>query len=96
MVPVLAYWRGVRSCYDRGMLGRGRDWLRWLAAALAAIAVVRVGLYLALPALPPPFAWSGSVMLGLALVFLVLPLPHEALLAYRESPEQRPDRPADV
>jgi hypothetical protein len=78
------------------MLGRGRDWLRWIAAVLAAVAVVRLGLHLALPGLPPPFAWSGSVMLGLAAVFLLLPLPHEALLAYREPPEERPDRPANV
>lgn len=77
------------------MLGRGRDWLRWVGAALAAIALVRVGLYLALPGLPAPFAWSGAVMLGLAAVFLFMPLPHEALLAYKMPPEDRPDRPAN-
>ena len=77
------------------MLGKKRDWLRWMAAAVAAILAVRVGLYLLLPGLPPPFAWGGSVMLGLALMFLLAPLPHEALLAYRLPPEQHPDRPAD-
>jgi len=78
------------------MLGRGRDWLRWLAAALIAVAVVRLGLSVLLPGLPVPFAWGGSVMLGLAIVFLFLPLPHEALLAYKMPPEERPDRPTHV
>ena len=76
------------------MLGRGRDWLRWLTVAVAAIGLVRLGFHLALPGLPQPFAWSGAVMLGLALVFLLLPLPHEALLVPRPAPGQRPDRPA--
>jgi len=75
------------------MLGRGRDWVRWLVVAATAIGLVRLALHLLLPALPQPFAWSGSLMLGLALVFLLLPLPHEALLVYRPAPEQRPDRP---
>jgi hypothetical protein len=74
------------------MLGRGRDWIRWLAVAAAAIGLIRLGLHLLLPLLPQPFAWSGSVTLGLALVFLLFPLPHEALLAHRPGPEQRPDR----
>jgi peptidoglycan/LPS O-acetylase OafA/YrhL len=74
------------------MLGRGRDWLRWLAVAAATIGLVRLLLHLVLPALPQPFAWSGAVMLGLALVLLLLPLPHEALLVPRPAPDQRPDR----
>jgi hypothetical protein len=77
------------------MLGRGRDWLRWLAAAVAAVGLVRVAFYVMLPVLPQPFAWGGAVMLGLALVFLLLPLPHEALLAHRPAPEQGPDQPID-
>ena len=84
--------RVVIPCYDRIMLGRGRDWIRWLAVAVAAVGLIRLGLHLLLPALPQPFAWSGSAMLGLALVFLLLPLPHEALLVHRPAPEQRPDR----
>lgn len=75
------------------MLGRGRDWVRWLAAVLAAVGLIRLAFHLLLPTLPQPFAWSGSVMLALALVFLLLPLPHEALLAHRSTPEQRPDLP---
>ena len=74
------------------MLGRGRDWIRWLAVAVATIGLIRLGLFLLLPLLPQPFAWSGSVTLGLALVFLLRPLPHEALLVHRPVPEQRPDR----
>jgi hypothetical protein len=74
------------------MLGRARDWIRWLAVALMAVGLIRLGLHLLLPVLPQPFAWGGSVMLGLALVFLLLPLPHEALLIPRPTPEQRPDR----
>lgn len=76
------------------MLGRGRDWVRWLLAAGAAVGLVRLVFSLLLPALPGPFAWAGAVMLGLALVFLVLPLPHEALLAYRTSPAEHPDGPS--
>jgi hypothetical protein len=76
------------------MLGRGRDWLRWLAVAVAAIGLIRLGFHLAMPALPQPFAWSGALMLGLALTFLLLPLPHEALLVPRPELDQRPDRPA--
>lgn len=75
------------------MFGRGRDWVRWLVVAAAAVGLIRLALHLLLPSLPQPFAWSGSVMLGLALVFLLLPLPHEALLAYQPGPEQRPDQP---
>jgi hypothetical protein len=79
------------SCYDPAMLGRGRDWARWLIVAVAAVGLVRLGLHLMLPALPQPFAWSGAVMLGLALVFLLVPLPHEALLAHRPVPDPRQD-----
>ena len=75
------------------MLGRGRDWVRWLVVAAAAVGLIRLALHLLLPALPQPFAWSGALMLGMALVFLLLPLPHEALLAHRPVPEQRPDQP---
>ena len=74
------------------MLGRGRDWIRWLAVATATVGLVRLGFHLLLPALPQPFAWGGSLTLGLALVFLLVPLPHEALLVHRPAPEQRPDR----
>jgi hypothetical protein len=74
------------------MLGKGRDWVRWLVVAAAAVGLIRLGMHVLLPALPQPFAWSGSVMLGLALVFLLLPLPHEALLAHRPAPDRRPDR----
>jgi hypothetical protein len=73
------------------MLGKGRDWVRWLAVAAAVVGLIRLGTHLLLPALPQPFAWSGSVMLGLALVFLLLPLPHEALLAHRPPPDHRQD-----
>lgn len=82
------------------MLGSGRAWLRWLGAALVAVALVRLAFHLILPVLPQPFAWGGALMLGLSLVFLLLPLPHEALLAHRlvpeprPLPEQPPDRPA--
>jgi hypothetical protein len=79
--------------YDPVMLGRGRDWIRWLAVAVASVGLVRLGFLLLLPGLPQPFAWGGSLMLGLALVFLLLPLPHEALLAHRSVPEPRPDLP---
>jgi hypothetical protein len=75
------------------MLGSGRAWLRWLVAAVVVVGLVRLGFSLVLPLLPSAFAWGGSVMLGLALVFLLLPLPHEALLVHRPSPEHRPDRP---
>jgi peptidoglycan/LPS O-acetylase OafA/YrhL len=77
------------------MLGRGRDWLRWLVAAVAAIGLIRLAFHVLLPVLPQPFAWGGAVMLGLALVFLLLPLPHEALLAHRPPPEQQVDQPTD-
>lgn len=83
---------GVGPCYDRAMFGRARDWVSWLAVAVTAILLVRLGLWLALPGLPQPFAWSGSLMLGLALVFLLRPLPHEALLAHRPVREPGPDR----
>ena len=66
--------------------------MRWLAVAMAAVGLVRLAFHLLLPALPQPFAWSGALMLGLALVFLFLPLPHEDLLVHRPVPEQRPDR----
>jgi hypothetical protein len=75
------------------MLGRGRDWVRWLAVAIAAVGLIRLGFHLLLPALPQPFAWSGALTLGMALVFLLLPLPHEALLAHRPGPDRHPDRP---
>jgi hypothetical protein len=81
------------SCYDRAMLGKRRDWFRWLAIVAAAIGLVRLGLLVALPALPGAFAWSGAVMLGLALVFLLVPLPHEALLVSRPTSDLRQDRP---
>jgi peptidoglycan/LPS O-acetylase OafA/YrhL len=77
------------------MLGRGRDWVRWLAAAVAAVGLVRLAFFLVFPVMPQPFAWAGALMLGLSFVFLVLPLPHEALLAHRPLPEPRPDRPPD-
>jgi hypothetical protein len=76
------------------MLGKGRDWARWLIVAVAAVGVVRLGFHLMLPGLPPPFAWSGATMLGLAVVFLLLPLPHEALLVPPPEPDRRSDRPA--
>jgi hypothetical protein len=76
------------------MLGKGRDWVRWLTVAVAAIGLLRLGFQVLLPGLPQPFAWSGATMLGLALVFLLLPLPHEALLVPPPEPDQCPGRPA--
>ena len=84
------------ACYDRPTLGKGRDWARWLLVAGATVGLVRLAFHLLLPALPQPFAWSGALMLGLALVFLLLPLPHEALLAPRPEYEHRPDPSRDV
>ena len=75
------------------MLGRRRDWIRWLALATTAVGLVRLAMHLLLPGMPQLFAWSGALTLGLALVFLLLPLPHEALLAHEPLPKQHPDRP---
>jgi len=77
------------------MFGSGRAWLRWSAVAIATVGLVRLGLYVLLPVIPQPFAWGSSILLGMALVFLLLPLPHEALLVHRPPSEQRSDHPAE-
>jgi hypothetical protein len=76
------------------MLGRPLAWLRWLLALAAAIGAARVGMLLLAPAMPAHFAWGGAVLLGLSVVFLLLPLPHEHLLAARGDDRPRGgDRP---
>lgn len=63
------------------MLGRPSAWLRWLLMVALAIAGARLVMFVLAPRMPEHFGWAGAIMLGLALVFLLLPFPHEALFA---------------
>ncbi len=65
-----------------GVLGRPSAWLRWLFVLALAIVGARLGMYLLAPRMPEHFGWAGALMLGFALVFLVMPFPHEALFAH--------------
>jgi hypothetical protein len=60
------------------MLGKRSDWIRWLAVLIGLVIGLRLAVLLALPLLPEAFAWGSSLMLGAALTFFLLPLPHEA------------------
>ena len=64
------------------MLGRPSAWLRWLSVLALAIIGARLGMYALAPRMPEHFGWAGALMLGFALVFLLLPFPHEALFAH--------------
>lgn len=77
------------------MLGRPSSWLRWLLFLGALVVGLRVLATLALPLLPDSFAWASSVMLGAAMTFFLLPLPHEATLPADPRPEHppRPEQP---
>ena len=66
------------------------DWLRWLFVLGALVLGLRVLALVALPLLPSSFAWGSSVMLGAALTFFLLPLPHETTLPSGADP--RPER----
>ncbi|MBA3332165.1 MAG: hypothetical protein H0T39_15065 [Actinobacteria bacterium] len=69
------------------MGGRRSDWLRWCAVLGGLVLGLRLAVLLILPILPDAFAWGSSLLLGTAITFLLLPLPHEATLS------PRPDRP---
>ncbi len=65
-----------------GVLGRPSAWLRWLSVLALAIVGARLGMYLLAPRMPEHFGWAGALMLGFAVVFLLLPFPHEALFVH--------------
>jgi hypothetical protein len=73
------------------MLGRRSDWFRWLLVLGALMIGIRGAVWLALPLLPDAFAWGSAAMLGAALTFFLLPLPHEKTLARRPDPAPNPD-----
>ena len=79
------------------MLGKRSDWLRWLLLLGGLVLGLRIATALALPLLPSAFAWSSALMLGAALTFFLVPLPHEDRLGPRPDrqalPPQRPEQP---
>ena len=76
------------------MLGKPSAWLRWFLVLGGLVLGLRALAMLALPLLPDSFAWGSSVMLGAAVTFFLLPLPHEGTLASGADPRiERPGRP---
>ena len=72
------------------MLGKRSDWARWLVVLGGLILGLRIAAWLALPLLPDAFAWGSALMLGAALTFFLLPLPHESSLRRGPDPQVLP------
>jgi uncharacterized membrane protein YoaK (UPF0700 family) len=77
------------------MGGKRSDWLRWFLVLAGLVLGLRIGVLLALPILPDAFAWGSAMMLGTALTFFLLPLPHEATLVSRVDPPAPVERDAE-